>query len=175
RPRSQASTRGSRRAVSPAVRPASWGRAAQNSSVGGGPGSPAAPCTYTAATAASAGEAPCAIRPPTAPASTSPEPPDASPAVPVLLMKTRPDGSATTVGDPFNTTTACHARAYVSANSTGRAVTSAAGTPHSRAISPGCGVSTRAGASSAPPAGNSWACPGADGPPPPGPPALGST
>ena len=54
---------------------------------------------------------PCARRPPTMPASTSPMPPLAMPGLPVGTIATRPSGSAITVRAPFSTvTTPCSRR-----------------------------------------------------------------
>ena len=74
---------------------------------GPGPASlPASPCSQTAALAASKAGMPCASRPAMKPASTSPEPAVASQGGAFSVIEARPSGAATTVSEPFSSTTA---------------------------------------------------------------------
>ncbi len=70
----------------------------------------------------------------------------ASPASPVVLTNTSPLGDASTVWNPFSTTHAFHFCAAFLAHDTRSFCTSAVAMPTNRAISPGCGVTTRCAA-----------------------------
>src|ERR1035438_5147507 len=73
----------------------------------------------------------------------SPVPPVPMAGVPVGLIQTRPSGNAIRVRSPFSTTTTCRPIASPRAAETRSAEISAVVLPQRRAISPGCGVSTR--------------------------------
>src|SRR6266542_4883123 len=107
--------------------------------------SPARPCTYAPAQAASAGTSPRARNAAMTPVSTSPVPAVARTGPPVAFTCTRPPGSATRVGFPFNRTVVPLSEASERTLATRSAPTSA---PASRANSPAWGVRTRSAASS---------------------------
>ena len=73
--------------------------------------SAAAPWSQTAQAAASGAGRPQAARPAVMPASTSPLPPRARPALPVVFSHRRPSGAATMVRCPFSTRVQPHAPA----------------------------------------------------------------
>ena len=79
-----------------------------------------------------------------APVSTSPMPAVAIPGFPVGFTVACPSGEAVTVGAPLSTTTERQRCAHSRAASMRRASRAGTATPVSRAISPKCGVSTRA-------------------------------
>src|SRR5271157_3853473 len=107
--------------------------------------SPANPCRCTAATAARAASfGICARTPAVIPVRISPVPPVAIPGFPVGFTHADPSGSAMTVRLPFNTSTSLCSRAKVRATFNRSACTALVEIPASRAISPGCGVSTSA-------------------------------
>ena len=103
------------------------------------PRRPAWPCTHAPAAAACSGRTPLASSAPMIPLSTSPVPAVANRASPAVTTSTSPDGSATIVAAPFNSTVHAQSdaslRAATMRSSPGRA-------PVSSVYSPSCGVNT---------------------------------
>lgn len=100
------------------------------------------PCRNTPSASASNGSSFAAISAPTIPDSASPIPGVAIPGFPLELIVTLPFASATTECAPFSSTLAPVSFASFVAAPIRLVLTSAALEPSSRAISPGCGVST---------------------------------
>ncbi len=87
---------------STSARSAGFRALSRSSAINPGPASrPASPCSQTAIAAASKPETPCASRPTTIPASTSPDPAVASHGGALQLIAARPSGAATTLSGPF--------------------------------------------------------------------------
>ena len=100
------------------------------------------PCRNTPSASASNGSILAAISAPTIPESASPIPGVAIPGLPLELTVTLPLASATTERAPFSSTLAPVSLASFVATPIRFVLISAALEPSSRAISPGCGVST---------------------------------